>query len=203
MSDRDLMLAQTSHAQRSYFEEFGAKLHDLSTGGQSPSALLVACSDSRIMPERLFGLRPGQFFMIRSVANIIPPYAQLEISIASTLEYAVQVLAVSDIVIMGHTDCGGIAALDAGISLAEHPALWRWMNLARSAQQDVENRSHKPGTTMSKHRALVEANVRQQIHHLLTYPFVRNAVQKGQIMLHRWVYDLQESSVYSLPEGDA
>jgi carbonic anhydrase len=200
MSESDLMLVQTSDAQRSYFEAFGAQLHDLSKRGQTPSALLIACSDSRIMPERLFDLHPGQFFMIRTVANIIPPYAQLEISTASTLEYAVQILAVSHIIIMGHIGCGGIEALDAGIDLTEHPALWRWMDLARSAQQDLENRMHNPGATISRHRAMVEANVCLQIRHLLTYPFVRNAVQKGQLTLHPWVYDLQESSVYSLPE---
>jgi carbonic anhydrase len=177
-------------------------MRHLAREGQSPLALFVGCSDSRIMPEALLGGRPGDFFMLRNIANIIPPYHQTEIGIVSVLEYAVLALAVPHIIICGHTDCGGIKGLDTHIDISHQPALSRWLDLARPSQRDVDF-AMRDLTPAARHLAIVERNVVNQLNNVRSYPFIRQQLESDQLALHGWVYHLesQQFSVYS-PEND-
>ena len=102
----DPILDRSSAHRREFIRRDGKLISHLVQQGQAPLALFVGCSDSRIMPEALLGARPGDFFMLRNIANIVPPYHQTEIGIVSVLEYAVLELEVPHIIICGHTNCG-------------------------------------------------------------------------------------------------
>jgi carbonic anhydrase len=194
---RNSYLNQSTDIRQEFFEKNNQILSHLAQHGQQPAALFIGCSDSRVTPEQLFGLKPGEMFMLRNIANIIPPYAQTEIAIASVLEFAVLTLQVPHIIVCGHTDCGGIKGLDQHIDMITQPALSRWLSLARPAQHDVDRQQHDLSPE-ERHEAIVEQNVILQLHHLHSYPIVQNALQAHTLTTHGWVYDLhqQHMSVY-------
>ncbi|MEJ2746703.1 MAG: carbonic anhydrase [Anaerolineae bacterium] len=148
----DTFLTQSAPLRRDYLEKHGELLAHLAQQGQTPNALFIGCSDSRVMPEQILGAKPGEFFMLRNVANIVPPYHQTEIGIVSVLEYAVYHLNVPHIIVCGHTDCGGIKGLDKQIDMSREPALSRWLDLARPSQRDVDF-SSKALTPEERHLA--------------------------------------------------
>lgn len=193
----DPLLIQSKLAREKYLAEQRVLLNQLAQQGQTPQALFIGCSDSRIMPERLLGLGPGDVFMLRNIANIVPPYHQTEIGIVSTLEFAVLNLAVPHIIVCGHTDCGGIQGLDALIDMSQQPALSRWLDLARPSQRDVDF-AMRDLTPDERHLAIVERNVVNQLGNIQSYPFIRERLQANRLNLHGWVYHLetQQISVY-------
>ena len=198
----DSILTQSASLRRSYFAKNKTLLKNLAQQGQSPLALFVGCSDSRIMPEQLLGAKPGDFFMLRNVANIIPPYHQTEIGIISNLEFAVLDLNVPRVIICGHTDCGGIKGLDSQIDMGRTPALARWLDLARPSQRDIDF-SMRDLSLENRHLAIVERNVVNQLNNLQSYPFVRQRLESDKLKLHGWVYHLetQQISTYDLESG--
>lgn len=187
MSDK--LLEGLTAQQKSYTQAYAGLLSELVLQGQKPDVLLVACCDSRIMPERLFGLGPGQFFMLRNIANAIPPYWQTDIGIASILEYAVIELEIPHIAVLGHTDCGGIRALDEKLDTGTHPALARWLDHVRPALQEVEYASENVGLE-ERHKLIVERNVVFQLNNLRSYPYIRDMELTDKLLLHGWVLDL-------------
>ncbi len=124
----DTFLVRSSPMRRDFFEGQKELLTKLAQEGQAPDALFIGCSDSRVAPERMLGAQPGDLFMLRNIANIIPPYVQTEIGTVSVLEYAVLHLHVPHIIICGHTDCGGIRKLDAHLDMNKEPTLSRWLD---------------------------------------------------------------------------
>ncbi len=195
MSDPFLNRSQALRGE--FFENQRDLLQRLASEGQSPEALFVGCSDSRIMPERLLGAKPGDLFMLRNIANIVPPYVQTEIGMTSVLEYAILHLQVPHLIVCGHTDCGGIKALDESLDMSREPALSRWLDLARPAQREVDF-SLSELTAEARHRAIVERNVVNQLLNVQSYPFVRQALEGDHLELHGWVYylDRQEIGYY-------
>ena len=134
--------------------------------------------------------------MLRNVANLVPPYWQTEVGIVSVLEFAVLELKIPRIIVCGHTDCGGIHALDKNLDLNRRPALSRWLDLARPAQREVDGFS-TPIETAERHRAIVERNVVHQLQNLESYPFIRERVESGRLHLHGWVYYLERPEIRS------
>jgi len=197
----DELLEGFAAQQKSYTGAYAELLTELVLQGQAPDVLLVACCDSRIMPELLFGLGPGQFFMLRNIANAIPPYWQTDIGIASVLEYAVIELEIPHIAVLGHTDCGGIRALDEKFDMGTHPALVRWLDHVRPALQEVEFASKK-AEPEERHKLLVERNVVCQLNNLRSYPFIRDMELADKLLLHGWVLDLTKlvTSYYEAAE---
>lgn len=190
----DSFLAQSASIRHDFLEKHGELLDQLARHGQTPNALFIGCSDSRIMPEQILGAKPGDFFMIRNVANIIPPYHQTEIGIVSALEYAVFNLNVPHIIVCGHTDCGGIKGLDKVIDMSRQPALSRWLDLARPSQRDVDF-SLNALTAEERHLAIVERHVIYQLQNIQSYPFVRERLENDQLELHGWVYHLETQQI--------
>lgn len=185
----DTLLEGFTAQQKSYTQAYAGLLRELAIQGQAPEVLLVACCDSRVMPERLFGLGPGQFFMMRNIANVIPPYWQIEIGIASILEYAIIELEIPHIAVLGHTDCGGIRALDEKIDMGTHPALARWLDHVRPALHEVKAANQNDGSE-DRHKLIVERNVVCQLNNLRSYPYVRDLELTDKLVLHGWVFDL-------------
>jgi carbonic anhydrase len=197
---RDHIL-ERSHALRAEFFENEQELLDtLSQTGQSPDAMFIGCSDSRVVSELLTGARPGALFVARVVANIVPPYGTGQNAVGAAVEYAVLHLKVKDLIVCGHTDCGGIKALDHPVDMAAEPAIANWIEFARAAQSQVDARGL---TGDARHQAIAEENVLLQLENLKTYEAVRRALDEDRVELHGWVYDLAELQIryYDADEG--
>lgn len=194
-------ILERSHALRTeFFENERQLLEALANQGQFPDAMFIGCSDSRVVPEALTGARPGDLFVARVVANIVPPYGTGQNAVGAAVEYAVRHLRVKHLIVCGHTDCGGIKALDHPVDMAAEPALSNWIEFARPCQTRVDARGL---TGESRHQAIVEENVLLQLENLKTYAAVQRALDGNRLELHGWVYDLAERQLrYYEPTQD-
>ncbi len=184
-------ILERSHALRTeFFENEQELLNSLASQGQFPDAMFIGCSDSRVVPESLTGARPGDLFVARVVANIVPPYGTGQNAVGAAVEYAVLHLKVKHLIVCGHTDCGGIKALDHPVNMATEPAIANWIEFARPAQTRVDARGLSDEA--ARHQAIVEENVLLQLKNLQTYDAVRRALAENRLELHGWVYDLAE-----------
>ncbi|SEP55532.1 carbonic anhydrase [Pseudomonas sp. NFACC02] len=163
---------------------------------QQPGTLFITCSDSRVIPEMLTQQEPGELFVIRNAGNIVPSYGPEPGGVSATVEYAVAVLGVTDIVICGHSDCGAMTAISQCKCLDHLPAVASWLRHADSAKVINQGRTHlSPAHKLS---SMVRENVAAQLTNLLTHPSVRLARQQGQLNLHGWVYDIESGAVEAL-----
>ena len=188
----DVLVTQTSAARQRFFQEHRQRFERLSTEGQSPEILFISCDDSRVIPEVIMGAQPGDLFVLRNIANVIPPYGTGEAAVGAALEYAIGHLRVKHIIVCGHTDCGGIKALDVSLDQLRDPHLARWIEHARAAQTQVDARGVDADT---RHRAIVEQNVLLQLENLRTYDVVRQALDKRLLTLHGWLYHLSSGQI--------
>ena len=164
----------------------------LADEGQAPKVLFIGCSDSRVPPEVIVDAQPGVLFVTRNIANIVPPYGSGEVAVGAVVEYAVRHLHIQKIVICGHTDCGGIKALDAQPSWDREPHIARWIEHARPAKTKVQA-SGLPADEW--HLATVRENVLLQLDHLRSFDPVREAERAGTLALVGWVYHLDTGMV--------
>lgn len=179
--------------RREYAAGAAPFLQKLASEHQSPGALYVGCSDSRVVPELLTSSAPGDLFVVRNIANAVPPLDDADASVGAALDYALEVLHVEHVVVCGHYGCGGVKAiLDGHKKLKSLPSLFEWLDhlapsilAARLEQVDPEE----------QWRAAVEANVVQQLVNLTTFPAVRKRLEMGSLWLHGWVYDLHSGGV--------
>lgn len=184
--------------QRDAFPERSGLFRDLATT-QSPQALFISCSDSRVVPELVTQREPGDLFVIRNAGNIVPAYGPEPGGVSASVEYAVAVLGVTDIVILGHSDCGAMTAISTGKSLVEMPAVAHWLQHADSAR--VVNAARTHGSAAERLDALVHENVIAQLTNLATHPSVALALEQGRLSLHGWVYDIETGSIEALDGG--
>lgn len=171
--------------------------------GQQPLALFITCSDSRINPNLLTQTDPGELFILRNAGNIVPPYGAVEGGEAATIEYAVSVLGVKDIIICGHSHCGAMGGLLDQPALKKLPAVRSWLCHAESTHRIIEeNYSHITDPT-ARLTATVEENVLVQLENLRTHPTVAAALGRKALNLHGWVYKFETGQVfgYHPPKG--
>lgn len=156
--------------------------------GQSPQVLFITCSDSRVVPALITGARPGELFELRTAGNIVPPYAsEHPTSEAATIEYAVEVLGVSDIVVCGHSHCGAVGALVRGDDLDAVPAVRDWLTHATPRPSgEPEDPTVAQG---------VQSHVLTQLLRLRSYPFIDKKVKDRQLTLHAWYYEVHTGTV--------
>lgn len=161
-------------------------LRELAAEGQSPSAMYIGCSDSRVVPELLTNSSPGDIFVIRNVANLVPTFAHADASVGAALEYAVGHLKVGHLIVCGHYGCGGIkGVLDADPHLAHLPSLYEWLQPVGPIVAGC--RCEEPG---ERWREAVQRNVVAQMENLCTYPLVREAWEADRLEIHGWIYDM-------------
>lgn len=173
--------------------------------GQAPKVMVVACSDSRVDPTRVFDSEPGQMFVLRNIANLVPPFAAIEgqSSVAAALEYAVTVIEVHHIVIFGHARCGGIAAALAG-ALDEGKVgvhVRRWMDFIAPAREAVQA-AQALAPDIDAQRALEAAGARLSLENLRSYPFVAEAEAAGRLKLQAVIFDIADGSLRVLEPAD-
>ena len=170
----------------------------LASDGQKPQVLIIACCDSRAAPETIFGAGPGELFVMRNVANMVPPFepdGQYHATSAA-IEYAVQVLKVKHIIVMGHGRCGGIQAalnpLDEPLSQGDF--IGKWMGLLKPAAEQIQ--SNEIMTQSERQTALERVSIRNSIESLRTFPFVETLEDEGQISLHGAWFDISTGELW-------
>jgi len=163
---------------------------------QNPKTLLVSCSDSRVVPELLTQSEPGDLFVIRNAGNIVPSYGAEPGGVSATVEYGVAVLGVTDIVILGHSDCGAMKAISTAKRLDELPAVAGWLRHADAAK--AVNAAGVHGTAAEKLEDLVRENVIAQLTNLATHPVVALGLAQRRLDLHGWVCDIKSGSIDAL-----
>ncbi|MET9129763.1 carbonic anhydrase [Streptomyces antibioticus] len=165
--------------------------------GQYPEALFITCSDSRVIPALITGARPGEIFELRNAGNIVPPHGgQGASGEAATIEYALEVLGVQDIVVCGHSHCGAMGALKSGDDLSALPGVNAWLQLARPRLASVLD-----GDLADPRLPDVsQLNVVNQLAALRSYPSARRRLDTGRLRLHGWYYEVDTGRVQELDE---
>ena len=169
---------------RNSFHENKNLYLQLANQGQHPKVLWIGCSDSRVVPEFIVNADAGDLFVIRNIANIIPPSDAQDICTSSVLEYAVLELKVEHIVVCGHTGCGGITALVKG--LPNDSKVSDWLKYAHKAKTSTNN--NEKSTILEA----IKNNILLQAEHLLSFDFIR---VNNNVNIHKWLYDMHSGDI--------
>ena len=182
--------AGTWRDERDRFEE-------LSRLGQEPRALVIACSDSRTDPQMVFNAAPGELFVVRNVANLVPPYGPDDKphGVSSAIEFAVRSLRVPDIVVMGHAKCGGIKALLDGVPDEVSDFVGQWVRIAEPARRRALRVPPDQRHDFCEHES-----VRLSLDNLMTFPWVESAVAAGALKLHGCFFGIRSGELERLGE---
>lgn len=184
--------------QEAYFRE-DRELFDCLNKGQRPKVLLVGCSDSRVDPSMMVRSEPGDLFIVRNVANLVPPceHDHSYHGVSAALEYAVCHLEVEHIIILGHSRCGGIRSLMEGIPVEKsNEYISKWVSIAERAKQQVLE-SFAAAPVQQQAKACEHASILVSLENLLTFSWVRERVDDGRLVLHGWYFDIESGSLYS------
>jgi carbonic anhydrase len=165
-----------------------ARFDELTKFGQKPRALVIGCSDSRTDPQMVFNAVPGELFVIRNVANLVPPYGPDDQPHGSSaaIEFAVQVLKVPQIIVMGHAMCGGIAALLNGAPAEVSDFVGQWVRIAEPARRRAMTAPVEQRQDICEHDS-----VRLSLANLMTFPWIASAVSAGKLKLHGCFFDIR------------
>jgi carbonic anhydrase len=176
-----------------------SRYRELSERGQSPAVMVIGCCDSRVSPEVIFDAGPGELFVMRNIANLVPVYQPdgNAHGVSAALEFAVNVLRVKHIVVLGHAQCGGIRAfVDKAAPLSPGDFIGKWMQMFVKPGEKVEQRDHE---SMQDFVTRIEkAAVFRSLENLMTFPFVRSAVERGEMVLHGAYFGVAEGSLFVL-----
>jgi carbonic anhydrase len=168
------------------------RYRELAEDGQSPEIMVIGCCDSRVSPEVIFDANPGELFVMRNVANLVPPYTPdgAQRAVSASLEFAVQALKVKHIVVLGHARCGGIRAYaDRGEPLSPGDFIGKWMELlapaAASIGPEQDHSSFSDYLSQLEHASAVKT-----LDNLMTFPCVRILVERNRLQLHAAFFDV-------------
>lgn len=175
---------------------------------QKPHTLFIGCSDSRIVPNLITKTLPGELFVIRNIANLVPVYRESQEYLATTsgIEYSVKVLNIENIIICGHSNCGGCKAIFMSEKeTAEIPHTRKWLELmGRVKEMVLEKEMHNPALQEgneedeAKRELMTEQlNIVEQMNHLLTYPYIREKFEQGKINILGWYYIIETGEVFN------
>lgn len=173
---------------------------------QAPHTLFIGCSDSRVVPNLITNTLPGELFVIRNIANIVPRYRETADYVATTsaIEYALNVLQVENIVVCGHSNCGGCYALWNDDMLKKSPHTAKWLQLAQPVKDKI-TREFGPSITEAKREWITEQyNIIEQIKHLRSYPDVEKKYEEGTLNIYGWYYIIETGEVfnYNIDNGE-
>jgi carbonic anhydrase len=180
--------------RKKYFKDEKSHFEDLVRLGQRPKVLMIACSDSRVDPAIVMDCQPGDLFVIRNVANLVPPYEDdgSYHGTSAALQFGICSLEIHHVILFGHTQCGGIQALleQTPETCAQKGFIAKWMELAKPAYEAVsEYHSHKSlkeKTTLCGQYSLINS-----LRNLETFPWIKERVEKGTLFLHAWNFDIE------------
>ena len=179
-----------------------SRYRELSERGQSPEVMVIGCCDSRVSPEVIFDARPGELFVVRNIANLVPVYAPDggTHGVSAALEYAVQVLRVKHIVVLGHAQCGGVRAfIDKIEPLSPGDFIGKWMSMFVKPGEVVEQRPHE--TIQDFATRIEKASVFRSLENLTTFPCIQILVDRGKLQLHGAYFGVAEGSLFVLDKA--
>ena len=203
MSGADKLIAGYRRFRDGYYNDNKELLVKLAEDGQFPKIALISCCDSRVEPTIIMDCEPGDLFVIRNVANLVPPCETSTTfhGTSAALEFAVNGLEVDSIIILGHTQCGGIKALMDSEPFSEPKTfIAAWMKQLENIKNEIladekyvsaEHRSH----------ACEKQGIAQSLKNLMTFPWIKSRVEGGQLKLHGWYYDLNSAELFALQEN--
>lgn len=172
------------------------ELFERLANGQNPDALFITCSDSRVNPNLITQTNPGDLFIMRNAGNLIPPYGSSSGGEAATIEYAIAVLKIKDIILCGHSHCGAMQALLNPRSVRQLPAISAWLGHAEATRRIIREKYH--GSVDGDLLTLTaEENVLVQLENLRTHPAVAVALATGDLKLHAWMYKISTGEVFA------
>ncbi len=182
---------------KSYFKKNQEALLHLVKTGQTPKALFIGCSDSRVIPDMIVQSNPGDLFVIRNVGNFVPPYSPDDDfhSTATGIEYAVSVLNVEEIIICGHTHCGACEHLYKTVEDESLVHTKKWLQLGESAKKTAILSLGNDAPKEDLLRLTEKLSVMNQIENILTYPQVKKRFEDGDLSIHGWYYDIETGSI--------
>ena len=184
-------------------EEFGRYRElfaRLSRHGQKPHTLFITCSDSRVLAELVTNSKPGDLFVVKNIGNIVPPADVIggTNSTAAAIEFAVQSLGVSDVVVCGHTQCGAMTALLSGLSApTTAPNLAAWLEIAAPVREIVRHEYAHLADAADRTTAAAEENVLFALENLHTYPSVASGLGAGKLRLHGWCFKIATAEMFA------
>jgi carbonic anhydrase len=179
-----------------HFAQGDLQFQELVQFGQSPKALVVACCDSRVDPALVLDSAPGDLFVIRNVANLVPPAENQGHyhGTSAALEFGVRNLEVQHIIVLGHAQCGGIHALLERTVDKDESFIAGWMGIAEAAREQVE-REHAGSSTELRHRACEQQAILVSLNNLMTFSWIRERVEQGKLTLHGWYFDIERGEL--------
>jgi carbonic anhydrase len=176
-----------------------SRYRDLAERGQTPETMVIGCCDSRVAPEAIFDAGPGELFVVRNVANLVPPYSPdgAYHGVSAALEYAVTVLHVQHIVVLGHARCGGVQAFADDAAAGDF--LGKWMSMLAPVAASIPPRDDEqdlaPGSYLTR---LEQASMLASLQNLRTFPFIRSRCEHGQLALHGAYFDVASGELSAL-----
>jgi carbonic anhydrase len=196
---RKLIMGMVDFRER-LLPQYAERFHKLAQG-QTPDALFITCSDSRVVPDLLVSTDPGDLFIMRNVGNLVPPATAEgastgDLSEASAIEYAVLALNVRSIVVCGHSECGAMKAAVARQPMPNTPNLAKWLHHAATAVFRLDQEGPLD-SRLNPHDQLAQLNVLVQLEHLASYPIVRERIADGTLHLGGWWFDIAKGDMYA------
>lgn len=165
--------------------------------GQKPDALFIACSDSRVVPNLFASTNPGDLFVLRNIGNLIPPSSAEtdDNSAQAAIEFSIFSLKIADIIVCGHSECGAMQALTEGVDAKCCPHLASWLKHGEESKNLVKG-GFTLNPSLSEHNQISQVNVLQQMEHIASYPFIRERLEKKEMRVHGWWFDIANADVY-------
>lgn len=182
--------------QANYFASNRRLFENLAETGQRPETLFITCSDSRVVPNLITTAAPGELFIVRNIGNIVPSVDRGVFGgVSAAIEYAVEVLQVSDVIVCGHTHCGAMDAILSPERVSHLPFVARWLNESSSIPTLIEERyGHLEGE--QRLTAAVQENVLAQLENLRTFKFVARRLEAGTLKMSGWVFKIATGDVF-------
>lgn len=184
-----------------FFEEDFEKYRELFESlknNQKPHTLFIGCSDSRVIPELITKALPGEIFVVRNIANMVPPYnkTELSVSVSEAIEYAVLVLNVKNIVVCGHSNCGGCAAMHLeDDKFSDKPNMAKWISISKDIAIEAQKLSQDD--ILKRNELTEQLNIIKQLENLMTYPFIKERVEKEELNIYGWYFIIPTGEVYN------
>jgi carbonic anhydrase len=171
------------------------RYRELAVRGQTPQTMVIGCCDSRVSPEVIFDVGPGELFVVRNVGNLIPPYGPDNTyhGVSSALEYGAAVLGVQHIVVLGHARCGGVRAFAEDAAGGEF--IGKWISLLEPVASVIEPRDKDPDNYLTR---LEQASVMASMQNLRTFPFIRRRCESNTLALHGAYFDVASGELSAL-----
>jgi carbonic anhydrase len=190
------LAAGIHHFQANFFASNRQLFEQLAKTGQSPETLFITCCDSRVVPNLITTAAPGELFIVRNVGNIVPSASRGVLGgVSAAIEYALEVLEVSQVIVCGHTNCGAIEAIVHPERVSHLPNVARWLRESSSVPQLIAER-YGDLQGEAQLTAAVEENVLVQLENLRTFDFVTRRLERGALKISGWVFKIATGEVF-------